>query len=372
MRFIINREQFLKGLVTASKPVPSKGALPILLFLKLQLDENGLNILGSNGEVAISYTIPTTLDGKEIIRNTRDGAILLQSKYITEIARKSSGEELCFEVIDGTVVKIDDDKSSFQLNCVRAEEYPDVNLATETTVFDISCAELANMVEQTAFAASTKEQTPTLTALNLEADNGKLTATALDSTRLAKKTLELKEAVTFNVNIPARTITDIIRLFEGNETVSVSIGRQKALFKFGNVVVSTSLINGDYPRTSNITPRNFNYYLEVNAQELISAIERVSLLSVEHLNFVKLTMTEDEVIVASKSAEIGSAVEKINTFQFSGDRLTIMFNSEHVVAAIKALKNEDVTFCFVGESKTFVIKNPKDDSITQLLTPRRI
>ena len=45
-----------------------------------------------------------------------------------EIARKSSGEELCFEVIDGTVVKIDDDKSSFQLNCVRGEEYPDVNI----------------------------------------------------------------------------------------------------------------------------------------------------------------------------------------------------------------------------------------------------
>ena len=46
-------------------------------------------------------------------------------------------------------------------------------------------------MSQTTFAASLKEQRPILTALNLEANNGVLTATATDSARMARKTLSL-------------------------------------------------------------------------------------------------------------------------------------------------------------------------------------
>jgi len=371
MRLTINREQLLKGLIVAARAIGSKVPVPLLMNLKLSLDEKGLTIVGGNNELTISTLVPNMIGEKEIIRNAKFGATLVASKIITEIARRMEGEEIAIEVVDDTIVKVDDGKSSFKLNSIKADEYPEVDLEPSGTVFDIKCRELAKLVDQTAFAASSKEQRPILTAVNLEAASGKLIATATDSARLARKEVEVDDTITFSANIPARTLIEITKMFESFETVTLAVSDKKALFSFDSTLVSSRLINGDYPNTKNIIPKTFNYFLEVNSQELISAMERASLLSVERENVIKLTMTEDALEVASKSVQVGSANEKVSTFQFSGERLEMSFNSEYAIAAIRAVKAEDVTIAFIGEMKPFVIKNSKDDSVVQLVTPVR-
>ena len=82
-------------------------------------------------------------------------------------------------------------------------------------------------------------------------------------------------------------------------------------------------------------------------------------------------MREEEVEVSAKSDTNGSALEKISTYQYAGERLSVSFNSQFVIDAIKALKCEDVTICFMGEMKPFVVKNPKDNSVVELITPMR-
>ncbi|MFA5421367.1 MAG: DNA polymerase III subunit beta [Bacilli bacterium] len=371
MRLTINREQLLKGLTIAAKAIGSKVPVPLLMNLKLVLNEKGLTIIGGNNELTINTLVPNMIGEREIIRNAKYGATLVASKIITEIARRMEGEELAIEVVDETIVKIDDGKSSFKLNSIRADEYPEVDLEPTGVVFELPCQDFAKLVDQTAFAASNKEQRPILTAVNLEASSGKLIATATDSARLARKEISVDDVVSFSSNVPARTLVEITKMFESAHKVTLAVSDKKILFSFDNTLVSSRLINGEYPNTKNIIPKTFNYFLEVNSQELISAMERASLLSVERENVVKLSMTEDALEVASKSAQVGSANEKISTFQFSGDRLEMSFNSEYVIAAIRAVKAEDVTVAFIGEMKPFVIKNSKDDSVVQLVTPVR-
>lgn len=371
MRFTINREQFLKGLNIASKAIGSKVAIPLLLNFKLVLDEKGLSITGSNNELTIHTIVPNMIGTKEIIRNQKYGATLVASKILTEIARKIEGDEVSLEVIDDTIVKIDDGKSSFKLNSIKAEEYPEIDLESSGVSFEVKTPDFISLIEQTAFAASQKEQRPILTALNLEAYDFKLVATATDSARLARKSIDLSEEVKFSANISARTIIEISRLFENAPSVIISVSDKKMLFSFDGTVVASRLITGDYPNTKNIVPKTFNFFLEANAQELISAMERVSLLNVERENVVRLFLTEEAVEVTSKSQQVGSASEKIGTFQFSGDRLEVSFNGDYVISAIRAIKSEDVTIAFIGEMKPFVIKNNKDDSVVQLVTPVR-
>ena len=82
-------------------------------------------------------------------------------------------------------------------------------------------------------------------------------------------------------------------------------------------------------------------------------------------------MSENGIEISSKSSQVGSAVEKIKMFRYDGSPLRISFNSEFVLAAVRALNCEDVTLAFVGEMKPFVIKNASDDSIIQIVTPVR-
>lgn len=371
MRFTIKREELLKGLTVASRAVASKVATPVLANLKIELDENGLFITGSNYDLTIKTFIPYKSGENEIIRNVKEGATLINSKIITEIARKMDSEEITLDVIDSTVAIISDSRSEYKLNCVRPDEYPDLDLEADGTQISLSKQDFDALVSQTAFAASMKEQRPILTAMNLEASNGVLTATATDSARMARKQISIPNDVAFVANVPAKMMVEISHLTEGMSEVSVAFSDKKALFMLERTTVATRLVAGDYPNTKNIVPKITNYLLEVNAADLLKAIDRANILSIDRENVVDLSMSESGIEISSKSSQVGSAVEKIDLFKYEGQNLRVSFNSEFVTAAVRALSCTDVTFAFVGEMKPFVVKNASDDSVIQIVTPVR-
>ena len=373
MRFTIRRENFLKGLSIAGKAIGAKSPIPIMMNFKLTLTIEGLSIIGSNNELTIKSVVPTQIGEDRIIQDVEYGSTLVSSKYLTEIVRKMSGDNVRFEVVDETIVQLSDQRSKFQLNSVRAEEYPTIDLSDEGLSFRMTTGAFKEIVSQTAFAASLKEQRPILTAVNLQAEDHRLVATATDSARLARKEMAFEEGFSFTANVPAKVMTEVSKLIESEsvENVEISVSEKKVVFAFANTMIISRLISGDYPNTKNIVPKSFSFFLEANAQELISAMERVSLLLAEKENVVKLTMTREAVEVSTKSTMVGSAVERINICQYDGERLEVSFNASYVIDAIKACGSEDVTLAFLGEMKPFVIRNDKDDSQIQLVTPMR-
>ena len=371
MRFTIKREEFLKGLLTASRAVGSKMAVAVLANLKVELNENGLFITGSNYDLTIKTLVPYKDNNVEIIRNYKEGATLINAKIITEIARKMESEEITLDVIDSTIAVISDNRSEYKLNCVRAEEYPDIDLEPNGTEIILAKQDFDSLVSQTAFAASMKEQRPILTAMNLEASNGLLIATATDSARMARKDIQIDPAIRFVANVPAKMMVEVNHLLEGCETLSIAFSDKKALFTVGRSIIASRLIAGDYPNTKNIVPKVTNYLLEVSSSDLLKAIDRANILSLDRENVVDLTMSEEGIEISAKSSQVGSAVEKIDVFKYEGQNLKVSFNSEFVTAAVKALNAEDVTFAFVGEMKPFVIRNASDDSVIQIVTPVR-
>ncbi|MCR5348734.1 MAG: DNA polymerase III subunit beta [Bacilli bacterium] len=371
MRLSIDREQFLKALNTTSKAIVAKSLDPLLANVKLDLNDRGLEITGTNKEVTIQCLVPYRIGDKEIIRASGLGAALINARLLTEFIRRIEGNTISLEVIDDVIAKIDDGRSSVKLNCVKAETFTDIDLEPSGTIVTVPCAAFTELVEQSAFAASVKNERALLTALNLQVKEGFLVATATDSARLARKQIPVDTEATFNCNIPARTLVDVIHLFEGADKVTLAVSESSVLFLFENTVVCSRLIAGKYLVSDSVIPVMFNYYLDVNAQEFLNAISRASLLSAERDYVVKLSMSEDCVEVSARGEQTGSSLEAIQTFQFTGERLEVSFNAAYVVDALKVLKAEDVRICFQSEKHPFVIKDPKDDSVTQLIIPMR-
>lgn len=371
MRFTIDKEQFLKGLTMAGHAIGAKSATPLLLCFKIELTSKGLEITAYNGETAVWTYVPYVVGEKETIRNGALGATCLNAHILTEIVRRCDGNEITIEIIDNVVAKLDDGKSSYKLNCISADEYPSINFEKAGNSFTLSCSDLNLLVAQTGFAALNKETRPILMAINLKAEAGKLTATATDSARLSRKTIAVDPDLHFNVNIAAKTLSDITKMFDGCEEVEISATTDRAIFSFGQTLVFSPLIAGDYPASAAIIPTTFNYFLEVNSAQLLGAIDRVSVLSVNAAPVVELSMEEDDVEVFSKSDQTGSGTEKLTTIQYTGERLRIAFNPAFVSQAVQALQSEDVLISFIGEMKPFVIKNPKDDSVVEVITPMR-
>jgi len=371
MRFIIKREELLKGLNIASRAVASKVAVAVLANFKFELNSDGLFITGSNYDLTIKTGIPYKSGETEIIRDFKEGGVLLNAKIITDLARKLEDSEIRFEVLDSTICLITAGLSEYKLNCVRVDEYPDLDLEATGTELTLSKAEFNTLVSQTSFAASTKEQRPMLTAINLEAQNGLLTATTTDTARMARKEIQISSDVEFIANVPAKMMIEVDHLLEGLDSLNIAFSDKKALFTLGGSIIATRLIAGDYPNTKNIVPKVINHSLEVNSNLLIKAIDRANILSIERENVVDLSISEDGLQITSKASQVGSAVERIDLHKFEGEPLRISFNSEFVTAAVRALNCEDVTFEFVGEMKPFIVRNAQDKSIIQIVTPVR-
>ncbi len=373
MKFIAKKEELSKVLNNVVKIIPSKGNDNTLPYLKIDLTSDGLFFTGTNGEISIISKMPIVLDDTQIIRDIVNGSTLVNANLFNEIVKRIDGDELSFELIDQSIAKIQNETSDFKLNTLNPTEYRDLDFSKKGIKLTLLSKNFIEAINQVAFAVSVKENNRrALTGINIQNIPSKIIFTATDGARLARKELYMDILESINITIPAKWVLEVIRTIQTENAIDIYLNENKALFCLNNTLISINLIADSFPNTKNIIPKNFFYTLTVNSNELINAIDRVSLFAPDdRANIVKLTMNSGGVSLSSVSPTNGSGVETIKSFNFIGERLEISFNGEFVKNAIRALATEEVCMNFLGEMKPFTITNPSDESVIQLITPVR-
>ena len=371
MRFIISRNRLLNALNVVSKAVTTRTPIAVLTGIKFELTEEGLNLVGSDTDLSISTNVKVEDNGDKVITVFETGSCVLNAKYITEIVRKLEGERVEIELVDGNLVKIIDAKSNFSLNSINVNDFPYIDFGFDSNIIKLKGDVLKQIISQTKFATSQKETRPILTGVNFKIDGNVLEAVATDTYRLAKKRVVIGDTAYFNVTIPAKNLDEIYKIVDGGEEVVVNFFDKKVMFKINDTIISTRVISGIYPDTSKLIPETFGNRLTTLTSEFVSAIDRASLLSSDRNNIVKLSMNTEKVEISSRSQEIGSVVEKISNYEYTGEKLDISFSAQYIIDAIKAIGSNDVELCLNGEMKPFIVKNKEDDSVLQLVLPVR-
>ena len=373
MKFKINKNEFLKGLLQVGKIIPIKHTNPIFVNIKLELTTDSLILTGSNGDLSITTSIPFFRNNQEIIRDVQLGSILANSDILCNIVKRLDGEEIAFDVLDDNEARIEvDDKASFNLHCIDANEYPDLDFSFKGVKVILDASEIANVVSQVSFAASIKNVKPVLTGVNIEGSGSKINFVATDSARLAKKEVEAEISEVFNTTVPVRTFQEIARSITDEDKITLYINDRRILVELKDTIISSVLLPGTYPNVKNIIPKNFLYTLEVDANDLIKTIETANVFSAstgEKGATIRCYMSQENVVFRCSSDQNGNSSVMLNLFKYTGERLEISFKCEYVLSAVKALKTSEVLLCFQGEMKPFVIIGKNDPSVIQLLTP---
>ncbi len=373
MKFKINKNEFLKGLLQVGKIIPIKHTNPIFVNMKLELTTDSLILTGSNGDLSITTSIPFFKNNQEIIRDVQLGSILANSDILCNIVKRLDGDEIAFDVLDDNEARIEvDDKASFNLHCIDANEYADLDFSFKGVKIILDACEIANVVSQVSFAASIKNVKPVLTGVNIEGSGSKINFVATDSARLAKKEVEAEISEVFNTTVPVRTFQEIARSITDEDKITLYINDRRILVELKDTIISSVLLPGTYPNVKNIIPKNFLYTLEVDANDLIKTIETANVFSAstgEKGATIRCYMSQENVVFRCSSDQNGNSSVMLNLFKYTGERLEISFKCEYVLSAVKALKTSEVLLCFQGEMKPFVIIGKNDPSVIQLLTP---
>ncbi len=372
MNFQINKDILLNSLITAQKALSNKTPNPALQGIKLEVLSDHLIITTSNSDIAIKLIVKdNNLNIKE------QGSILIPGKYFIEIIRKLDGLKVSLSLVADNMLRIEADRSDITLNMMDINDYPELEFSEKVKSVKINVRTLKTIIRQTAFATSSIENRPILTGVNFKIDGNKLTAIATDSYRLSMKVIELTEVYEpLNIIIPGKSLDELLKVLENNnDIVELHFDNSKILFKYGNLLFQSRLLEGNYPETSKLVPTEFPIIIKFNKETLSTAIERASLLSSRDGNnsIVKLQLKSDNIVeITSNSPEIGKVLEEVYPVdEIVGTTIKIAFSSKYILEALKIFNSSEVSINFTGEIRPFIIKGAYDEDMIQLILPVR-
>ncbi len=370
MNFKISKRPFYTALTSVSHAISANSPIPSLSGIKIEALEDHLVLTASDSNISIQREVYASEDCELII--FEPGAVVIDSRYILEIVRKIDSDQLQLELVDGALTRISGHLAEFNINGISASLYPDIDFSKQAIEFSVQAKDLVKVIAQTVFAASDKETRPVLTGVNFRLVGNEFTAVATDSYRLAKSVVSLDNNDTnFSVTLPAKSLNEVVKTLEDEDEVIMSVSDKKVQFFLNNTLIQTRLIDGLYPETDRLIPNEYAYEFEIDAQDLLNAIDRASFIKSDGISVVRLEASSDEVVISSKSQEVGSSFEKIVPQSYKGGDLSISFSGKYVYEAIRALNSSKVLIKFSGPMKPFVILNPGDDSVLQLVLPVR-
>ena len=372
MKFKIKREVLLESLNKVSKAISTKNLIPVLAGIKFDLKGKTLTLTASDNDITIQTKINAK---KDVFVIDEEGSIIIQGKYILDITRKLTDEFINFEVIDDLKVIISTENSEFNLNGISEREYPTINLEESKNKVYLSTVLLKEIVSETAFAASNEENKPVLTGINFNIAGNIMECNATDSYRLARKiiTLSKESSENYNIVVPRHNIVELSKILSSDdEQMELNIFSNKILFKLDNLLFQSRLVNGNYPNTANLLPKEDFMNINVNLLDFYNVIDRVSILtSDKEKNIVNLETNGDILTLKSSSAEIGKVEEKMMINKNNDKDIKISFSARYMMEALKSFSTENVDIHFIGEIKPIIIKSQEKEDLTQLVLPIR-
>ena len=369
MKLKIKKELLLENLNKVSKALSTKNLVPALAGIKFDLGKNGLTLTASDNDI----TIETFIDKNDDMNIDEIGSIIIQGKYILDIVRKIQDDIINLEVFDESKIIISTKNSEYNLNGINKRDYPNINLEQNKNFIKLDSKEFKKMVNQVAFATSIDESRPQLTGINFKIIKDEFECNATDSYRLARKTLKLKEEINevFNIIVPSKNLQELVKIIDTDD-IELHIFNNKILFKIGNTLFQSRLINGSYPNTANLLPKQSLLKINVNINDLYNVIDRVSILtSDKEKNIVTLETEGNTLIMRSSSVEIGRVEEKMNITKENDNEIKIAFSAKFMMEALKTFEGDVATINFVGEINPIIIKDNKEENLIQLVLPIR-
>ena len=375
MIFSINRNVLLDNLNVIQRGLPNKTPLPILNAIKFEVNEDHLILTASNSDLAIQVTIED-----KSLKVKQTGKAAIPGRFLIEIIRKLEASIIEFAVIEERAVIIKAERSDFKLNLPEVHDYPEVDFLELKQPLVLDSEVIKTIIKETNYAAANNEKRPILTGVNFHHEDNLLKVIATDSYRLSKKEVQLRDKTdNFNFVIPRKSLEELSKILDTvSDNVEIYVNPNKVLFKFPTIMFQTRLLEGRYPDTSRIVPTDFPVILPFNKEELLAAVERVSLLSPRdrdtNYNIIKFTLRPDHVVeITSTNPEVGDALEEITpNGRVVGSSLQIAFSSRYLIEALKSFASSDVTISFAGEVKPFVIHGQLDIDLLHLILPVRI
>jgi DNA polymerase-3 subunit beta len=307
----------------------------------LEAGEEEVKLSATDMEVSIQTSSPAEVEER--------GKAVIPARIFNDVVRSLPKGELTL-VHDSSegVVRLSALENEYRIRAYAAEDFPRLPGLDEAGAFKMSGEALVETVEKVSRSYSRDETRPVLTGILISFEESRVRMVTTDSYRLSIKETEL--ATTFDGSreaiIPARAMQEVSRIFSSSdeEQVEVVLSENQALFRIGDVLFGTRLIEGNFPEYKRLLPNAYEREISISREALVETLRRVSLFTQRQTPPVpvSLAFSEGSVEVTVRNGEVGEAREKLPATSESD--FHISFNPGYLLDGVSAVDSEKVLF----------------------------
>ncbi len=328
MKFTANAGTLAEHLYRVQGVASAKSTMPALTHVLLRADGQQLRLAATDLDLAMEDSLSVSV--------TAPGAIAVSAKHLFEVVKAlPPSAEVTLSLNDQNRVEVKAHKALFKLVGIAAAEFPAIAAVSSREHLEVPARELARMIDSTLFCVSTDDARYNLTGVYWEAANGGkvLRFVATDGHRLAMIERELGHLAFKPVIVPKKALVELKRLLgAGTEDLVVKCGfsDNHAVFTVGDVVLSSRLIEGQFPDYEQVIPKSSPNVVRIAKAELSESLKRVSLMSPDKSFGIRFHASKGGVRIESQNPALGEAQQEIDV-EYDGPDVTIGFNAHYLL-----------------------------------------
>ena len=367
MKFSVPCEQFVSSLGVAARGVSTRSAIQTLSGVLIRVEDGRVELQATDMELGIRVSLSASTE--------RDGEAVVPGRLLLDVVRSLPKDELTLEYRSSQQdVEVVSGTARFHLRTLPREDFPNLPEPSAGGM-SVPSAAFVETINRVARSASRDETRPHLTGVLVSASGQELRMVATDSYRLSVKETSLERALDgdLEANVPARTLQELGRIAgaeTGESGIEVTALENQVVFRVGDTVLSSRLVEGRFPNYRQLLPESFEHELRLSTAEILEVVRRISLLAQKNAP-LRLAFSEGALEVSAQTPDVGEASESLPV-PFSGEPLEIGFNPEFLRDGLESAESEELVLKLISPLRPGLIQSGDEGGFTYLVMPIRL
>lgn len=355
----------------AAGTIEKRNSVPILSNVRLTGFGDSLRLISTDLDIVTDIRIPAAADAG--FDTTISGHTL------HDILRKSKGAPMVALDTAEDAVRIDLGGPTSRLFSLPVADWPTYNIKPFSHEFTVPTAALRDALSRVSFAISTEATRYYLNGAYLHLVGGMLAFVATDGHRLASMKIQAPEGIADLPGsiVPTKVIAEYLKASKGKEApaeTTVRLNASQIQFAFGNVTMTSKLVDGTFPDYDRVVPLGNDKFLTLRSEEFGAAVKHVSAMASDRGKAVKLTVGESKLTLSVNNPDGGTAsaaVEIVESEGLDGEGFEIGFNGSYLLAFMGVI-GDRVRFGMAEPGSPTLIQDPADPAFLGVLMPMRV
>jgi DNA polymerase-3 subunit beta len=367
MKLACSRDELFSTLSTVARVASTRSAIQALSGVQLEARGDGAELRGTDMEVSLRVPLQAQVE--------QDGVAVLPARLLLDVVRALPGSEVSLELRAAEQdVELRSGAATFHIRTLRAEDFPPLPEAGGDTEVSVPAEAFVSTISRVARSASRDETRPVLTGILVTAEGPQLRMVATDSYRLSVKETRLESPLSgsFEANVPARALAELARIVQAAdaETVTIGVRQNQIVFQVGGVVLSSRLIEGQFPNYRQLLPDAYEHELTLASTELVDVVRRISLLAQKNVP-LRLAFAPGELTVSAQTPDVGEASESLPV-PFQGEPFEIGFNPDFLRDGLEGVEGNELVLKLISPLRPGLVESADGDGFVYLVMPIRL